>query len=385
MDDIAIRVEGLGKRYRIGPREPYRALRDTLSEIMHAPLRRIRSGARGPGLPGARGTQRNEWFWALQDLSFELKKGEVVGIIGRNGAGKSTLLKILSRITLPTEGRAEIHGRVGSLLEVGTGFHPELTGRENVYLNGSIQGMRKPEIDRKFDEIVAFAEVEKFIETPVKHYSSGMYMRLAFSVAAHLEAEILLVDEVLAVGDIAFQKKCLGKMGDMSKDGRTVLLVSHQLNQVRRMSTRCFWIERGQLQKSGPPSAVITDYESATTSPSNQLGKHDQRESRDAGSRFVSWDIVEPKSDPSNYLTTTGPFTLRFLLQLKTSLQRGHHGIALWSTDGQLMWAWAAENLRAGEGTHELAYSLPCLPLRPGAYRWQVSLYDDRALLDNWF
>ncbi|HEY0005106.1 MAG TPA: ABC transporter ATP-binding protein, partial [Pyrinomonadaceae bacterium] len=206
MSEIAIRCEGLSKKYRLGQRESYKALRDVLTDAVAAPYRRLRSALKSTSAETRNGHQT---FWALKDVSFEVKRGEVVGIIGRNGAGKSTLLKILSRITHPTTGFAEINGRVGSLLEVGTGFHPELTGRENVYLNGAILGMRKAEIKRKFDEIVAFAEVEQFIDTPVKHYSSGMYVRLAFAVAAHLETEILIVDEVLAVGDAAFQKKCL--------------------------------------------------------------------------------------------------------------------------------------------------------------------------------
>jgi len=224
MNDVAIRVENLGKLYHLGKRERYRTLRDTLVASIAAPFRRLRSGPSSSGGP--------ETIWALKDVSFEVKHGEVIGIIGRNGAGKSTLLKILSRITEPTEGQATISGRVGSLLEVGTGFHPELTGRDNIFLNGAILGMKKAEIERKFDEIVAFAEVERFIDTPVKHYSSGMYVRLAFAVAAHLEPEILIVDEVLAVGDVAFQKKCLGKMGEASRSGRTVLFVSHNMAAV---------------------------------------------------------------------------------------------------------------------------------------------------------
>jgi len=208
MSDVVIRVKNLSKRYRIGQLvEPYKTLRDVIANAATAPFRRLRQSS-------IKGNPDSKYIWALKDVSFEVKRGEVVGIIGRNGAGKSTLLKILSRITTPTEGYAEIHGRVGSLLEVGTGFHPELTGRENVYLSGAILGMKKREIDEKFDEIVKFAEVEKFIDTPLKYYSSGMQVRLAFAVAAHLEPEILLVDEVLAVGDAAFQKKCLGKMGD---------------------------------------------------------------------------------------------------------------------------------------------------------------------------
>src|SRR6266436_6273993 len=219
-----IQAEGLGKRYRRGvPVDT--GLRHALERFVWSPL----SALRGPKM---------ETFWALKDVSLEVKEGEVLGLIGRNGAGKTTLLKILSRITRPTEGWAEIHGRVGSLLEVGTGFHPELTGRENTFLSGAILGMGKKEIDRKFDEIVAFAEIEKFIDTPVKHYSSGMGLRLGFAVAAHLEPEILIVDEVLAVGDSSFQKKCLGKMGEVAAAGRTVVLVSHQLNQIRRLCHR---------------------------------------------------------------------------------------------------------------------------------------------------
>src|ERR1051325_6790860 len=232
MSDIAIKVEGLGKRYRIGAKQQgYKTLREKIDDVALRPFRAVRSLTRrnGHNPKSEIRSPKPEMLWALKDVSFEVKRGEVVGIIGRNGAGKSTLLKILSRVTDPTEGHADISGRVGSLLEVGTGFHPELTGRENIYLNGSILGMKRVEIQRQFDEIVAFAEVEKFIDTPVKHYSSGMYLRLAFAVAAYLDPEILVIDEVLAVGDAAFQKKCLGKMEDIARHGRTVLFVSHNL------------------------------------------------------------------------------------------------------------------------------------------------------------
>src|SRR5881296_4144644 len=241
--DVAIRCQGLGKQYRLGPRQRYRALRDTLPALALAPFRGLRS-AIGFGRPTAQGAT----LWALRDVSFEVSAGEIVGIIGANGAGKSTLLKILSRITEPTEGQAEIHGRVGSLLEVGTGFHPELTGRENVYLNGAILGMRKAEIQRQFDAIVDFSGVEKFIDTPVKRYSSGMFVRLAFAVAAHMETEILLVDEVLAVGDAQFQKKCLGKMGDVAKLGRTVLFVSHNLPVIQALCSEVVVLNSGRVQ-----------------------------------------------------------------------------------------------------------------------------------------
>lgn len=251
MIDLAIRVEGLGKQYRLaGPRERYSTLRDQIGKwtFPRGLLRRARRAEERPP------------FWALKDVSFEVKPGEVLGIIGRNGAGKSTLLKLLSRITEPTEGEADIHGRVGSLLEVGTGFHPELTGRENVFLNGAILGMRRSEITRKFDEIVAFAEVEKFIDTPVKHYSSGMYMRLAFAVAANLEPEILIVDEVLAVGDVQFQRKCLGKMGDVAKSGRTVVFVSHNMHAVNLLCTRGIVLHGGRVIFEGPSSASVSRY-----------------------------------------------------------------------------------------------------------------------------
>ncbi|MBC7238149.1 MAG: ABC transporter ATP-binding protein, partial [Chloroflexi bacterium] len=231
MTDLAIRVEQLSKRYRIGARQQtFNRLSEQVMHTLGAPLRRLRRLGQPP--------PPEETIWALKDISFEVRKGEVVGVIGRNGAGKSTLLKVLSRITEPTAGWAEIHGRVGSLLEVGTGFHPELTGRENIYLNGTILGMKKAEVERKFDEIVAFAEVEPFLDTPVKRYSSGMSVRLAFAVAAHLEPEILLVDEVLAVGDAEFQKKCLGKMGEVAREGRTVLFVSHNMGAVVRLCKR---------------------------------------------------------------------------------------------------------------------------------------------------
>jgi lipopolysaccharide transport system ATP-binding protein len=254
MTDTIIEVENLGKRYVLDhqqEREKYTALRDVITQGVKSVL----------GGFGGKKTETKEEFWALKDVSFEVKRGEVVGIIGRNGAGKSTLLKILSRITEPTTGRVRLKGRVASLLEVGTGFHPELTGRENIYLNGAVLGMMREEIDRKFDEIVAFAEVEKFLDTPVKRYSSGMYVRLAFAVAAHLEPEILVVDEVLAVGDAAFQKKCLGKMGDVaSKEGRTVLFVSHDMAAVQSLCQEVVLLKSGQIKVWGASNNIVAQY-----------------------------------------------------------------------------------------------------------------------------
>ena len=259
MSEVAIRVEGVGKKYRIGAkREGYKTLRDALASAASAPARVVRglAGRNGHGGSDSRGE-----FWALRDISFELARGEVLGVIGANGAGKSTLLKILSRITHPTTGDIEIHGRVGSLLEVGTGFHPELTGRENIYLNGAILGMPRAEVRRKFDEIVDFAGVEQFLDTPVKRYSSGMYVRLAFAVAAHLEPEILVVDEVLAVGDAEFQKKCLGKMNSVAtKDGRTVLFVSHNMEAVMRLCNSALLLEKGNVKAYGHVGQIVTEY-----------------------------------------------------------------------------------------------------------------------------
>jgi lipopolysaccharide transport system ATP-binding protein len=254
MSDIAVRCEGISKKYRLGQRESYKALRDVLTRTVAAPFRRLRS------TESAAARQRADSFWALRDVSFEIREGEVVGIIGPNGAGKSTLLKILSRITRPTRGEAYVYGRVGSLLEVGTGFHPELTGRENIFLNGAILGMRRAEITRKFDEIVSFADVERFIDTPVKHYSSGMYVRLAFGVSAHLEPEVLVIDEVLAVGDAEFQKKCLGKMDKVAREGRTVIFVSHNMTYINQLCSQTILLTDGRIARQGKTSEVVAHY-----------------------------------------------------------------------------------------------------------------------------
>jgi len=263
--ELVIRAQGLSKQYRIGAsRARYLTFRETLTEALATPLRKAGRLLRGRSA-GAAGSQAS--IWALKDVSFEIRRGEVVGVIGSNGAGKSTLLKVLSRITEPTEGRAEVVGRVGSLLEVGTGFHPELTGRENVYLNGAILGMKRAEIAQKLDEIVGFAEIEKFMDTPVKHYSSGMYLRLAFAVAAHLEPEILLVDEVLAVGDAAFQRKCLGRIGTVADQGRTVLFVSHNMTALQSLCHRALWFSDGSLHQDGDAKSVVSGYLRSVTSP----------------------------------------------------------------------------------------------------------------------
>jgi len=256
MNDIVIHVENLGKRYRIGVSpERYKTLRDTIVAGFNAPIQKLRQRS-----SNSLSSTRPNIIWALRDISFDVPRGKVLGIVGRNGAGKSTLLKILSRVTEPTEGSAEIHGRVGALLEVGTGFHPELTGRENIYLNGAILGMKRVEIGQKFDEIVAFSEVEQFIDTPVKRYSSGMYLRLAFAVAAHLEPEVLVVDEVLAVGDAEFQRKCMGKMSDVAQAGRTVLFVSHNMSAILRLTEETIVLDKGHLVYRAPTAQAIDFY-----------------------------------------------------------------------------------------------------------------------------
>lgn len=259
MGTIAIRVENLSKKYRIGRRKNYTMLKDNLINIIDKPFRVLKSSLNGRPLTIS-DLPSNNYIWALKEINFEVRTGEIVGIIGRNGSGKSTLLKILSRITVPTDGYAEVWGRIRSLLEVGTGFHYELTGRENIYLNGAILGMRKREIDSKFDEIVAFSEVERFIDTPVKHYSSGMSMRLAFAVAAYLDSEILIIDEVLAVGDASFKKKCLEKISNAAKEGRTVIFVSHDMDAIRLLCEKAIFLDNGKLIDHGDTDNIIHRY-----------------------------------------------------------------------------------------------------------------------------
>lgn len=371
-----IRAEKLGKRYSIGERDRYRALRDVLAQTAKAPFRAF--GGRGSRVSKT----STESVWALKDASFTVGEGEVIGLVGRNGAGKSTLLKILARVTKPTEGVAKVRGRLGSLLEVGTGFHPELTGRENVYFSGAILGMRRREIMRKFDEIVAFAEVEKFIDTPLKRYSSGMQLRLAFAVAAHLEPEILLVDEVLAVGDAAFQKKCLGKMGEVARGGRTILFVSHQVNQIRRLCGRAMWIDAGQIRMSGPTADVVGAYE-ATALRGQSSGAQRLRPTSDKA-RFVGWEMIQAGENQRYAVSSTGQVAVRFVLDVCRSIRVVSHGIALYDSDRRLMWGNAAHDFDLGQGLKQFVYVLPTLPLRPGAYSWQLSLYDEHGLVDLW-
>jgi lipopolysaccharide transport system ATP-binding protein len=297
MSDVAIRVEGLGKKYRLGAHaQPYNTLRASLADVAAAPLRVASRLTRRPSTEGEGG--RHPEFWALKDVSFEVRQREVLGIIGRNGAGKSTLLKLLSQITAPTKGCIKMKGRVASLLEVGTGFHPDLTGRENVFLNGAILGMAHADITRKFDEIVAFAEVETFIDTPVKHYSSGMYLRLAFAVAAHLEPDILVVDEVLAVGDAAFQKKSLGKMGSVAHAGRTVLFVSHNMPAISSLCHRAILLQAGRQAMSGSATSVVASYLAAgAEAPSERVWRDVQSAPGNAKARVHAVRVRDASGD----------------------------------------------------------------------------------------
>jgi len=302
-----IKVSNLSKQYEIGKHQnPNSTLRETLVDMVRAPLRGLRRH-RKESVPA---------IWALKDVAFDVRCGEVIGVIGRNGAGKSTLLKILSRITEPTAGYADIRGRVGSLLEVGTGFHPELTGRENIYLNGAILGMPRTEIENKFDEIVAFAEVERFIDTAVKHYSSGMYLRLAFAVAAHLQPDVLLVDEVLAVGDAAFQRKCLGRMNDVAQQGRTVLLVSHDMTAVAHLAARCLWLEAGSVARFGETESVVRDYLQRPRELATDLASRNDRQG-DGMIRLLAIRFLNSEGVSVNAVGSGDPVTIAVTYQAR--------------------------------------------------------------------
>jgi lipopolysaccharide transport system ATP-binding protein len=334
MSDVAIRVEDLGKQYRIGlAPDRYRTLRDSIAELAKAPARIAKSLLRTDRVDGNPGI-----IWALRDISFTVTKGQVLGVIGRNGAGKSTLLKILSRVTEPSAGVAEIHGRVGSLLEVGTGFHPELTGRENIYLNGAILGMKRTEIERKFDEIVAFSDVEQFIETPVKRYSSGMYLRLAFAVAAHLEPEILVVDEVLAVGDAEFQRKCLGKMSDVASEGRTVFFVSHNMSAILRLTEETIVLEQGQMVlREKTPAAVDYYLSSGYAQSGERVWEREEIPLDAAPFTPVALRVRNSTHRIVDTIRSTEPFFIELEYCLDTPISGLRVGIYLLTTRGEFI------------------------------------------------
>ncbi len=378
MAEPVITVSGLGKRYVLTHAPRSDTLRDTLTQGARGMLRRFTR----------REDPTREQFWALRDVDFAINRGEVVGIVGRNGAGKSTLLKILSRITEPTTGRITLRGRVASLLEVGTGFHPELSGRENIYLNGAILGMSRAEIRRKFDEIVAFAEVERFLDTPVKHYSSGMYVRLAFAVAAHLEPEILIVDEVLAVGDAAFQKKCLGKMQQVAGSGRTVLLVSHNLVSIQQLCTRIVHLQDGHLAGEGDPAEQIRRYMgtlmtqaetfslAAVTRALNPRGH--------ARLLYVRLTTAEPTAAWS--LPFAEPVKLAFAIQVDQPLPSLELGLGLFNQQGveiiSTLSSWQQDLGPVTPGEYHITVDYGVIELAPGRYRFGVGLKSDHGLED---
>jgi len=381
MNEIAIRCVGLSKRYRIGQQEPYRALRDVIAQGAATPFRRLRSALASNGNGKAKTESSNSnSIWALDDVSFEIRRGDVVGIIGRNGAGKSTLLKILSRITKPTRGYVDINGRVGSLLEVGTGFHPELTGRENIYLNGAILGMRKAEIERKFDEIVAFAEVEQFIDTPVKRYSSGMYVRLAFAVAAHMETEILLVDEVLAVGDAQFQKKCFSKMSQIRNQGKTIVLVSHNMAAVRSICNQGLHLQDGRAVIQTDVNQVVDAYLARTETADGPMEVETE-------SFVVNEVLIESSSSP--ILKTFAPCEIRVRFQAKIDV--GDPGVYIGFLTNELHRLAGLDlkdftslpPLRAGQSA-EIGFRVESLPFLAGSYQVEVHLKDmSRPLIER--
>lgn len=361
MGDTIIRVDNISKKYRLGGRSGYRTLRETLMSAVRAPFGRAAG---------------REEIWALKGVSFEVKKGEILGIIGRNGAGKSTILKILSRITEPTSGRAELRGRVGSLLEVGTGFHPELTGRENVYLYGSILGMHSSEISRKFDEIVSFAELDKFMDTPVKRYSSGMYMRLAFSVAAHLEPEILLVDEVLAVGDAVFQTKCLARMREITGNGRTVLFVSHNLAAVSSICERAVVLDAGRVQFIGPVTEAVNFYEKEIFAKRYAAVPVDQRTDRSGSGavRLTGFRIQDGSGKRVDKVLNGS--TARLVFSYKTregGAKNVDFGFIVERNSGEKVFQFgtrfSGDNFASLSGRGDIVCTIRRFPLVPGRYR----------------
>lgn len=375
---IAIRCEGIGKKYRIGRQERYRTLRDTLTDIATSPLRKVISLWRAPN------SERNPELWALKDLSLEIKQGEVLGIIGRNGSGKSTLLKILSRITRPTEGVAEVHGRLGSLLEVGAGFHPELTGRENILLYGAILGMSRAEIARKFDEIVAFAECGRMLDTAMKHFSSGMYVRLAFAVAAHIETEILLVDEVLAVGDAVFQKKCLGKINDVAHQGRTVLFVSHNMLAIESLCSRVICLHEGKQVLEGSPGAVVSRYlqewlpafkevvyENIETAPGNEILRlHRARVRSTSGNANQMITVRTSLCVEFEYWKLTPESTLQLIAEVFNE-----HGVQVFAT-AQMA------GIDAPAGLMQSSFEIPADLMNNGTYRVNLLIFSGAGSIE---
>jgi lipopolysaccharide transport system ATP-binding protein len=369
MSNVVIQVENLGKRYILGEQSQQSSLKSAMSQGLRSLRQKLTGQSRR-----RKSLAPPEEFWALQDVSFEIRQGDRVGIVGRNGAGKSTLLKILSRITEPTQGEVRLRGRVASLLEVGTGFHPELTGRENIFLNGAILGMSKAEIRHKFDEIVAFAEVERFLDTPVKRYSSGMYVRLAFAVAAHLEPEILIVDEVLAVGDAQFQSKCLGKMQDVAHAGRTVIFVSHNMAAVRQLCTSAILLQKGKLVMTGTGEQVVSRYLSNPQTISANV-----RRISPYGIELVDAALLDADNLPVRSLIFDRDYTLRVILQAQEPLMNCGVVVNVFDSLGTLVSTLCSteEGIApfALRDRHEVTFDLPHLPLFPGEYRASIYIF----------
>ncbi len=376
MSRPAITLDKISKQYQIGRAGHNSSFRESVTDSFGAILRRFRGGGMD--------RTKHEEFWALKDVSFEIKQGEAIGLLGRNGAGKSTLLKILSRITEPTSGQARLRGRVGSLLEVGTGFHPELTGRENIYLNGSILGMRRYEINKKFDEIVAFSEVERFLDTPVKRYSSGMYIRLAFAVAAQLEPEILLVDEILSVGDLEFQRKCLGKMNDVVGQGRTVIFVSHQMDAINALTSRCLVFKSGQMVLDAPTDKAVRSYIEMALKGSEQ-GQDYQTTRTDTAENYVA-EARAITSHSYGQQNWGEPLAFEFVLHIGRPMtklcfffsivdNRGISIVQFWNFDDDLPF-----RLKAGD--YKMRCEIPKIRIYKGRYTIQTSLADTRGIVD---
>lgn len=380
--ETAIVAEGLGKKYRIGRRrDSFPTLRDSVAQALKEPFRRIHAAARGE-----RVSRETEMIWALRDLSFEIKKGEVVGLVGRNGAGKSTLLKILSRITDPTHGWADIHGRVGSMLEVGTGFHPELSGRENLFLNGSILGMKRAEIVRKFDEIVEFAGVAAFLDTPVKHYSSGMYVRLAFAVAAHLEPDILMVDEVLAVGDAGFQRKCIAKMEEISGEGRTVLFVSHNMGLISSLCRRAIFLRNGTVFVDDTAANAVAAYlQNLAEGMSTSLLERTERRGQ-GRSRLVQVEIRGGDYEGVAVLVTGRP--AQFVFHVTCMLPRMSCSFTIYDQHGQPVTFFdsavpSPQDFRDASEGSAFSCEMDELMLVPGRYRINAAIAVDGEMQDH--
>lgn len=386
--NTVITVENISKKYILSHRshESYGSLRDVITEKFRSASRRILHPFNSSTVPLSHSSTREE-FWALKDVSFEIKQGDRIGIIGRNGAGKSTLLKILSRITEPTAGKIRIKGRVASLLEVGTGFHPELTGRENIFLNGAILGMTKAEIAKKFDEIVAFSEIEKFLDTPVKRYSSGMYVRLAFAVAAHLEPEILIVDEVLAVGDAQFQKKCLGKMEEVGKEGRTVLFVSHNMGTISVLCDKCILMEKGRVKLYGNTSEVISAYNSIEDKQSIMKIETSMRNRGDGRISFLECSIMDTTEEQKNTFLIGEDIRLEIKLDSKFNGKMSFWLIIFDSSGRPLLSSHQRDIeklIEINEGVYKLVYQTKNIGLMPGDYIVTAGAFDDKLQFLEW-